>query len=95
MKAVVVITDSAALRDFERAFVADGGRGFTLIPEVLGSGKTGLKAGNRIHPGGSSLLFTVVPEGELEETLGFVRRLRDEAGVAEATKIYVVPAEEG
>ena len=95
MKAVVVITDSAALPVFERAFLADGGRGFTLVPAVLGSGKTGLKAGNRIHPGSSSLLFTVVPDGDLEETLAFVRRLRDDAGATEATKIYIVPAEEG
>ena len=95
MKAVVVITDSAALPVFERGFVTDGGRGFTLIPDLLGSGKTGLKAGNRVHPGSSSLLLTVVPDGEIEETLAFVRRLRDKAEAAEGTKIYVLPAEEG
>jgi len=56
MKAVVVITASDTMQVFERAFVTEGGRGFTLLPNVLGSGKTGLRAGNRIHPGGSSLL---------------------------------------
>jgi hypothetical protein len=95
MKAVVVITDSAALPVFEKGFLTDGGRGFTLIPDLLGSGKTGLRAGNRVHPGSSSLLLTVVPDGEIEETLAFVRRLRDQAGAAEGTKIYVLPAEEG
>jgi hypothetical protein len=94
MKAVVVVTDSEAMHHFERGFIADGERGFTLVPKVLGSGKTGLKAGNRVHPGGASLLFTVVHDAELEPTLAFVRRLRDETGAAEATKIYVVPAEE-
>lgn len=95
MKAVLVITDSAALPVFERGFLTGGDRGFTLFPALLGSGRTGLKAGNRVHPGSSSLLLTVVPDGEIEETLTFVRRLRDEAGAAEATKIYVMPAEEG
>jgi hypothetical protein len=94
MKAIVVLTDSEAMQHFERGFVADGGRGFTLVPKVLGSGKTGLKAGNRVHPGGASLLFTVVAESDLEPALGFVRRLRDEAGAGETTKIFVVPAEE-
>jgi hypothetical protein len=95
MKAVVVITDAAAMPAFERAFLEDGGRGFTLIPDILGSGRTGLKAGNRVHPGGSSLLFTVIPDPDLAPTLTFLHRLRDQAGVTEATKIYVVPAEEG
>lgn len=94
MKAIVVVTDSEAMHHFERGFVADGGRGFTLVPKVLGSGKTGLKGGNRVHPGGASLLFTVVPDADFEPALAFVRRLRDEAGAAETTKIFVVPAEE-
>jgi hypothetical protein len=94
MRAVIVITDSAAMPAFERAFL-EGGHAFTLLPEVVGAGRTGLKAGNRVHPGGSSLLFTVVPDDELEPTLGFVRGLRDETGAAAATKIYVLQAEEG
>ena len=95
MKAVVVITDSAALPVFEKGFLTAEGRGFTLIPELLGRGLTGVKAGNRVHPGSSSLLLTVVEDADLDSTLTFVRRLRDEAGMAEATKIYVMPAEEG
>ena len=94
MKAVVVITDSEAMREVERAFVAEKGRGFTVLPSLLGRGRTGLKSGDRVHPGGSSLLFTVVPDAELEETLAFVRRVRDGAGAAEATKIYVATVDE-
>lgn len=94
MRAVIVITDSAAMPTFERAFL-EGGHPFTLLPEVVGAGRTGLKAGNRVHPGGSSLLFTVVPDEELAPTLSFVHDLRDEAGAEAATKIYVFQAEEG
>jgi hypothetical protein len=94
MKAVVVITDSEALPEFERAFLIAKDRGFTILPTVFGSGRTGLKAGDRVHPGSSVLLFTVVPDGELEAALAFVREVRDRAGVAAATKIYVTIAEE-
>ncbi len=91
MKAVVVITEAEAMSAFERAFIVDGTRGFTIVPRVWGSGRTGLKAGTRVHPGGSSLLFSVVPDAD---AVAFVRRARDEAGAQAATKIYVVQVEE-
>lgn len=94
MKALVLITDSEAMKAFERAFVESGDRGFTIVPTVIGRGKTGLKAGDRVHPGGSSLLFTVLADGDVEGTLAFVRRVRDGAGVRELTKLYLAPVEE-
>jgi hypothetical protein len=94
MRAVVVITDSEAMKAYERAFVESGTRGFTILPTLAGRGRTGLKTGDRVHPGSSSLLFTVLPEGELASALDFLRRVRDGAGVAEATKIYVAAVDE-
>lgn len=94
MKAIVVITDSDAIPAFERAFLESGDRGFTVVPTVWGRGKTGLKTGDRVHPGGSSLLFTVVAEQEQEAVLALVREVRDRAGARELTKIYVTGVEE-
>ncbi len=94
MKAIVVITDSDAIPAFERAFLESGDRGFTVVPTVWGRGKTGLKTGDRVHPGGSSLLFTVVADPEQAAVLAFVREVRDRAGVRELTKIYVTGVEE-
>lgn len=94
MKAIVVITDSDAIPAFERAFLESGDRGFTVVPTVWGRGKTGLKTGDRVHPGGSSLLFTVVADQEQDAVLAFVREVRDRAGVRELTKIYVTGVEE-
>ncbi len=94
MKALVLITDSEAMKAFERAFVESGDRGFTIVPTVIGRGRTGLKAGDRIHPGGSSLLFSVLAEAEVAATLAFVRGIRDAAGVRDQTKLYLAPVEE-
>jgi nitrogen regulatory protein PII len=94
MKAIVVITDSEAMREFERTCLALPGRGFTIIPAVVGRGKTGLKAGDRVHPGGSSLMFTVVADDQLASTLDCLRSCRDQAGVTDATKIYVADVED-
>ena len=94
MKVIVVITDSEAMKDFERAFIESGDRGFTIVPAILGRGKTGLKAGDRVHPGGSSLMFTVLADRELDSALAFLRNVRDAAGVREQTKLYVAPIDE-
>ncbi len=93
MKAVVVITDSEAMPAFERALV-EGGRGFTTIPTVWGRGRSGLKTGDRIHPGASSLLFTIVAEAELAETAALIARVRDSQGLSAETRVFVTTMDE-
>jgi len=93
MKGIVVLTDSEAMSAFERAFL-EAGHGFTVIPAVAGSGRTGLKTGDRVHPGASSLLLVMVRGDEKDEIVSLLHRVRDEAGVAEATRIYAFDAEE-
>jgi len=94
VKAVVVVTDSEALREFERTCLAMPGRGFTIIPTVWGKGRRGLRTGDRVHPGGSSLLFTVVQDEELDDTLECLRECRDQSGAGDLTKIYVTSVED-
>jgi nitrogen regulatory protein PII len=94
MKAVVVITDSEAMRAFERAFVEAGERGFTIVPTLAGRGRSGFKTGDRVHPGGSSLLLTVVAESDLASVMDLLRDVRDRAGAVESTKIYAAAVDE-
>ena len=94
MKAVVLITDSEAMGGFERALMEASDRGFTVVPTVWGRGRSGLKAGDRIHPGASSLLFSVLPEDDLPATLALLRRVREESGTPEETRLYVTDVDE-
>lgn len=94
MRLLVVITDSEAMKAFERGFLESGDRGFTILPKVIGRGRTGLRTGDRIHPGGLGLLFTAVPDAEHEATLAFLRGIRDQAGVSASTKIFALPVED-
>jgi hypothetical protein len=82
------------MKEFERAFLEARSRGFTILPMVFGRGRAGLKTGDRVHPGGSSLLFTVVADGEVPEVVEFLRSVRDRAGVADSTRIFSAPVEE-
>jgi hypothetical protein len=87
MKAIMIVTDSEAVPAFERA-LAERHEGFTV------SGSSGLKAGDRVHPGASSLVFTVVPEVELEATLGALRRTREESPFADETRLWAFGVDE-
>jgi hypothetical protein len=93
MKAILIVTDSEAVPRFERA-LAERDRGFTVIPELIGKGRGGLKTGDRVHPGRSSLMFTVVPEAELDETVGLLKQARDEAAVGADTRMWAFAVEE-
>lgn len=94
MKAIMLVTDSETMREYERALVAEGHRGFTVVPAAEGSGRHGLKTGDRVHPGGSSLLLTVVSEQAAPPLLQALRRVRDGRGDGEATRIWSFAAEE-
>jgi hypothetical protein len=89
MKALLIVTDSQAVPDFERA-LAEEHEGFTVLPAVVGSGRSGVKAGDRVHPGSSSLIFTVMTGGEEARTLAALRQARDAAGCADRTRIWSI-----
>jgi hypothetical protein len=94
MKAIMLITDSEAMRDYERALLAGGHEGFTVMPALAGSGRRGLKTGDRVHPGGSSLLLAIVPQEKCSALADLLRLARDEGGHAGSTRMWSFDAEE-
>jgi len=94
VKAIVLVTDSEAMPEYERALVGVGHQGFTVVPALAGSGRHGLKTGDRVHPGSSSLLLTVASEQDAPSLLQALRRLRDERGLGEVTRMWFFEAEE-
>jgi hypothetical protein len=89
MKALLIFTDAEAVPVFERV-LAEEQEGFTVLPATVGHGRSGLKAGDRVHPGSSSLVFTVITEGEEERTLAALRQARDVAGHAARTRMWAL-----
>jgi hypothetical protein len=88
MKAILLITDSEAMRDYERALVTAGQQGYTVMPAIAGAGRTGLKTGDRVHPGSSSLLLAVAEQGRDEAVLESLRATRDAGGYSGLTRIW-------
>jgi hypothetical protein len=94
MPMLVVVTDSDAMPAFERALIESGDLGFTVVPTVWGRGRSGMHAGDRVHPGGSSLLFLVASEQEVASAAELLRGVRDRENVAETTRMFAVEASE-
>jgi hypothetical protein len=94
MKAIMLITDSEVMPEFERVLITEGHQGFTVVPAVAGSGRHGLKTGDRVHPGSSSLLLTVAAEGAATGLLTLLRRARDAGGYRDRTRLWSFAAEE-
>ncbi len=88
----MIVTDSEAVPAYERA-IAERHLGFTVLNAALGSGRSGIKAGDRVHPGASSLVFTMVPEDEVATTVAAVRRARAESGFPDETRVWAFEVE--
>jgi hypothetical protein len=74
MKLLMIIIDSAHKVELEVLLNRHEILGYTEIPQVLGTGKTGPRMGSRAFPKTSSLIFTVIPEEVLEPLMEDVRR---------------------
>jgi hypothetical protein len=94
MRLLLVASDPEVVHEVERVLLAAGEDGFTVVPNAWGSGRTGLHMGTRVHPGGTSVLFTVVPDSRADFVVNLLREARDSVGAREATHIYSMPADE-
>jgi hypothetical protein len=67
--------------------------GFTEIDRVRGRGESGRVEGTRAWPGESAVLFTVVPDDQVEEVSLALRGLGAQATPGERLHVAVVPVE--
>jgi hypothetical protein len=93
MKLLLIVVDSDHRRDVEEILEDHGVPGYSELPNVLGKGETGRKAGSRAFPGTSTLYFVAV-EGDPCQTLcADLRALRERAGREEGLKVFTLDAE--
>jgi hypothetical protein len=92
MKMLLIVADAARLDSVRRTLEEDGAPGYTELPVIEGSGRTGVHAGDRVHPGALVALFTIV-EDEASSLLfdSFVAR-RDAEG-DRITRCFLLPVE--
>ena len=92
MKMIWMVADAARSSGIRTELGEMGVQGYSVLPVVEGSGRTGHHAGDRVHPGGL-LAFVIVAEDAVASRLfdELVER-RDRAGDA-ITRLFLLPVE--
>ncbi len=92
MKMVLMMADAGrwpAIRDELHEL---GAPGYSAVPVLEGAGRTGLHAGDRVHPGGLVAVFIVEPDEAATHLFEELARRRD-AAQDRVSRLYLLPVE--
>jgi hypothetical protein len=67
--------------------------GYTEIPDLIGSGATGLHMGTRAHPGTSALILAAVERKKADELATSLGELARTCAPEEGLRVFVLPVE--
>jgi hypothetical protein len=93
MKLLIVMYAGPAPQRVAAVLDAHRVHGFTEIDRVHGRGESGRVEGTRAWPGESTVLFTVVPDEQVDGLSGALRGLGAESTPGERLHVAVVPGE--
>ncbi len=93
MKMLFMVTDSEHEPHCMAMMREKGVTGYTVVPDVLGAGKTGLKMGDRVHPGASVVILAVVSDEAAPGLLECIRACVREDKLCASTHAWTVPVE--
>ncbi len=92
MKMILVVADAHRAEAVSRDFVELGAPGYTEMPVIEGSGRTGVHRGDRIHPGAVVMFFAVVPDESSGAIFDGLARRRNAAG-DDVSRMFLLPVE--
>ena len=94
MKLLLVIYNIAIETELFDVMEQNGLECFTKWPRVVGKGKTtGPKMDNDVWPGANASIFSVMPEEKAKKMLDAIAKLRDEIGMYEGVKAFILNVE--
>jgi nitrogen regulatory protein PII len=92
MKMVLMMADAARLDRIRRDLGELDAPGYTACPVLEGAGRTGIHAGDRVHPGGLVMIMVAAPDSDAEKLFTELVRRRDEAA-DRVTRLFILPVE--
>lgn len=92
MKMVLGIVDAARVDGVRRLLDDSNVPGYTELPVVEGVGRTGIHAGDRVHPGALIAVFTIVDDDTSSGLFESLVRHRDATNDG-ITRFFVLPVE--
>jgi hypothetical protein len=72
MQMLMIVVESTHKEKVEAALSEHAVLGYTEIPTVYGTGRTGMRLGSRAFPETSSIIFTVVEKEKVDELLAHI-----------------------
>ena len=93
MKLMIILYTGPAPERVAQVLEAHRAAGFTEIDRAHGRGGTGRVEGTRAWPGETSVLFTVLPDDQVDALEGALRSLAEGATTGERLHVAVVPVE--
>jgi hypothetical protein len=92
MKMLLVYADAARLDALRKDLAELEAPGYTVIPVVEGGGRTGIHAGDRVHPGALALVMVIDDDAPASRRFDELVRRRDARGDT-ITRLYLMPVE--
>jgi hypothetical protein len=92
MKLILIAADANRLDVIRADLHALGASGYTTFPVLEGAGRTGVHAGDRVHPGALVGLFVVEADERATALFDELVRRRDAAGDT-LSRMFLVPVE--
>jgi hypothetical protein len=92
MKMVLMMADAARLETVRADLRTLGAPGWTVIPVAEGAGRSGVHAGDRVHPGALALVMVIDEDAAAGRIFDGLVRNRDVRG-DDVSKLFLLPVE--
>lgn len=92
MKLVMMMADAARVDALRKDLAALGAPGYTVIPIAEGGGRSGIHAGDRVHPGALALVMVVDEDAPATKLFDELVKRRDAHG-DDVSKLFLMPVE--
>jgi nitrogen regulatory protein PII len=93
MKMLMTICPEDRQDDVRALIGRHGIHSYSVIPNVLGEGKTGKHLGTHVFPGKSALIFTVVPSEKKDELVAALKEYHESLYEGEGLRVFALPVE--
>lgn len=92
MKMIWIAADVDRLPALEATLEGLGVTAYTVLPVLEGRGRTGIHAGDRVHPGALALLLSALEDARADTVFDALAQARDAAGDG-TTRFFLTPVE--
>ncbi len=93
MRMLMIFCAGSNVHAVRRLIDAHEVHGYTEIPDLIGSGTTGLHMGTRAHPGTSALILAATDKAKADELVGALGDLARTCAPEEGLRVFVLPVE--